>query len=206
MEGTFGKWAASAELFDLQQWDRQIVTWKQRGDIRYSLFAVKCTEGYLRHYRETCPSLSQMEQMLWNYADKVLELNECLYKEFVFREMPEMLPEEAQLALRLKTVQECREQGDARGALENVRMCLGIYPALENVIGTYAKLYRDEAQQQNLEAERERNELVLLVNSLKEMAKLQIQNREYQSAREILLQIQQCVPEDTEVKELLEQL
>lgn len=200
------KWAASAELFDLQQWDKQIAAWKQRGDIRYSLFAVKCTEGYLRHYRETCPSLSQMEQILWNYADKVLELNGCLYKEFVFREMPEMLPEEAQLALRLKTVQECREQGDARGALKNIRMCLGIYPALENVINAYAKMYRDEAQRRNQEAEREKDELALLVNSLKDMAKLQIQNRKYQSAREILFQVQQCMPEDTEVKELLEQL
>lgn len=199
-------WAATAELFDLQQWDRRIAAWKRQDDIRYNLFAVKCIEGYLRHYQEICPSLPQLEQMLWNYADNVLALYGVFYKEFVFRKIQEILPEEAQLALRLKALQKCREQGDERGALENIRKCLGVYPSLEGVVNAYAKMYRDEVQRRKQKAEKEQDEFISLVNSLKDMARLQIQNQAYRSAREILLQIQQCVPEDMEVKELLEQI
>lgn len=205
-KGLLETWAATAEAAVLQRWDRRIAAWKRQEDIRYSLFAVKCTEGYLRHYQEICHSLPQLEQILWKYADNVLQLYGFLYKEFVFQEIPEVLPEEAQLALRLKTLQKCREQEDERGALENIRKCLGVHPALEEVMGVYAKQYRDEVQRRNQEAEKEQNEFVRLVNTLKNTARLQLENKDYQSAREILLQIQQCVPEDIEVKALLEQI
>lgn len=199
-------WIMDADIFNLQQWDTRIKAWRQRPDIRYDLFVVKCMEGYLRHYQEICSSLQQMEQLLWKYADSVLALYRPYYKEFVFEQMPMVLPEEAQLALQLKALQQYREQGDDRRALESVRKCLGVYPALESVIDTYAKLYRDDVQRHNQEAMTEQTELLRLVSSLKAIARQRLDKKEYQEAREILLQVQQCVPEDSEVEELLERL
>lgn len=199
-------WIAAAELFDLQQWDRRMAFWKQTANIRYDLFAVKCMEGYLKYYREVCPSLPQMEQMLWQYADRVLTLYRPYYKEFVFEEMPEVLPEDAQLALRLKELQQYREKRDDRRALECMRKCLGIYPFLEGVIDAYAKLLRDEVSRRSREAQQEQTEFLQLVNSLKSTAKLRIERKNYYAAREILLQVQQCVPGDEEVKALLERI
>lgn len=199
-------WLVNADMANLQQWDKRIGNWKQHSDIRYDLFVVKCMEGYLRHYQEIFSSLQQMEQLLWKYADSVLTLYRFYYKEFVFEEMPMLLPEDAQLALQLKVLQHCREQGDDRGALKNVRKCLGIYSALENVVSAYAKMYRDEVQRRSREAEKEQLEFIRLVNSLKATAGLQLERKEYQAAKEILLQVQQCVPEDDEVRRMLEQI
>ena len=160
-------------------------------------------EGYLRHWQEMCSSLQQMEQVLWKYADSVLMLYRPLYKEYVFEEMSEVLPKEAQLALKLKKLQQHREQGDDRKAIECLRKCVGLYPVLEEFLEAYATMYRDTLQMQNQYLSAEKKEFIQLVNSLKSIAKQRLERKEYQEAREILLQIQQCVPEEKEVEELL---
>lgn len=196
-------WSVNAELSDLQQWDTRIAAWKQQSNIRYDLFVVKCMEGYLRHWQEMCSSLQQMEQVLWKYADSVLMLYRPLYKEYVFEEMSEVLPKEAHLALKLKKLQQHREQGDDRKAIECLRKCVGLYPVLEEFLEAYATMYRDTLQMQNQYLSAEKKEFIQLVNSLKSIAKQRLERKEYQEAREILLQIQQCVPEEKEVEELL---
>ncbi len=188
------------------QWDERIGKWKTQKNIRYDLFLVKCMEGYLHNSAQVCPSLQQMEAVLWRYADAVLDLYEPFYKEFVFKEAPEMLPEEAQLALKLKKVQWYRQQRDDLKALEAVRKCLGVCSAMGDAVDAYARTYRDEVQNQSQNTDEEQVELRYLIATLKKKAKQQIENGERQAAREILLQVQQCVPEDGEVKELLETL
>ena len=197
------EWSVNVELSDLQKWDRMIALWKRQPDIRYDLFAVKCLEGYLRHYQEAGISLLQVEELLWKYADNVLAFNRRLFQENVFLEIPEALPEEVQLALQLKELQHYREQGDDKGALSQLRKCLGICSLVEPTINEYARWYRDEVQQRSKEAEQEQTEFRQLVDSLKTAARLQIENKNFQDAKEILLQVQQCVPDDQEVRELL---
>ncbi len=213
-------WSHTADLEDFQKWDTLLATWRKQSNVRYDvfaakhpavyslrydLFAVKCLEGYLRHYQEVCPGLQQLEQMLWRYADTVLALYGSYYQEFVFEEMPEVLPEDARLALLLKELQGYREQGDDLKALECMRKCLGMYLAVENAVDAYAKMLRDEVQNRDRELSEAQVELRHLVATLKRTARLQLEKGETQAAREILLQVQQCAPEDEEVKELLEQ-
>ncbi len=198
------QWSQNAAAAELQQWDNRIARWKRQPDIRYDLFTVKCLEGYLCHFQELCSDLTQLEQLLWKYADSVLVLYRLYYKETVFGEIPEVQHEGAQLALNLKELQQYRESGDDRKALESMRKCLGVYPALEPVLGAYAKLYRDEVQKRTKEATEAQSELRYLVVALKKKAGQQIEQGEYQAAKEILLQVQQCAPDDGEVTELLE--
>lgn len=199
-------WLADTDIDRIQKWDARIGGWKKQPDIRYDLFAAKCMEEYLGHYREICTSLQQMEQLLWGYADSVLAFYRHCYKEIVFNEIPWMLPEEAQLALKLKELQQYREQRDDRKSLECLRKCLGVYPKLGAVIDEYAKLCRDEIDRRSRQAEAVQSEIALLVQSLKQAARLRIEAGDPRMAREILLQIEQCSPGDEEVKELLERI
>lgn len=199
-------WCRQSSPEVIRQWDKRVGKWKKQKDIRYDLFAVKCLESYLHNYKEVCPALSRMEPLLWRYANAVLDLYEPFYKEFVFDEVPEILPEEAQLALKLKEVQQNREEHDDLKSLEAVRKCLGVCQTMGDVVEAYAKMFRDEVQNRSQNTDEEQAELRYLIATLKRKAKQQIEREEYQAAREILLQVQQCAPEDEEVKELLEQL
>lgn len=150
--------------------------------------------------------MEKMEPMLWRYADNVLALHTPYYRDFVFRERMEILPDEAQLALNLKELQRYRSERNDLKALESARKCLGICPGVEDAVGAYAKMLRDDVQERNQEAGEAQAELCRLIATLKKAARMQINAGEYQAAKNILLQVQQCAPEDAEVRELLEQV
>lgn len=200
------KWIADTDISHIQRWDARIESWKRQTNIRYDLFSVKCMEGYLKYYQETCTSLQQMEQLLWKYADSLLALYRQCYKELVFEEIPWMFPDEAQLALALKELQKYRSQKNDKKVLECLRRCLGIYPKQGAVIEEYAKRCRDEINNRNKEMEAAQTELAQLVQSLKQAARLRIEAGDYYTAKEILLQVEQCAQGDEEVKELLEKI
>ena len=174
--------------------------------LRCDLFNIKCHEGLLNRYQEAGLSLPQMERVIWQYADNVLALYRPYFKEFVFDEAPEALPDEVQLALRLKEQQHCREEGNDLKVLESVRKCLGICAFLEEAVGAFAKMVRDEIQERDREADQVQGELRQVIASLKKAARAQIAGGAYQSAKEILLQVQLCAPEDDEVRELLRKI
>ncbi len=226
------RWCRTASLWEIRQWEERLAGWRQQEDatadvrreqsgvqeeasaaatrgkrmLHFDLFAVKCVEGYLRRHREVCPNMEKLEQMLWRYADSVLEMYIPYYREFVFQERREILPDEAQLALALKELQQYRSKRNDLKALESARRCLGICPAVEEAVDTYAKMLRDDVQKRDREASEAQAELRRLIATLKKAARIQIDAGENQAARDILLQIQQCAPEDAEVKELLERL
>lgn len=201
-------WCRQTSHDVIRQWEQRIEKWKTQNNIRYSLFEIKCTEQYLHRYQEVCPTLYQIEPMFWKYADAVLDMYRPFYQEFVFEEVPEVLPEEIQLALKLKKVQMYREQHDDLKALEAMRKCLGVCPAMEDAVGAYATMYRDEVksrtQSTTQNTDEAQVELRYLIATLKRKAKQMIEGEDYQGAREILLQVQQCSPGDAEVAELLQ--
>ena len=225
------RWCRTTNLWEIKQWEERLTGWRQQPDepdstpaaspreqpaaqgdadavprhLHFDLFAVKCVEGYLRRYREICPNLEKMEPMLWKYADSVLAFYTPYYKDFVFSQRREILPDEAQLALCLKELQQYREEGNDLKALESARKCLGICPAVEEAVDTYAKMLRDDVQKRNQEADEAQAELRRLIATLKKAARMQIGAGQYQAAKDILLQVQQCAPGDAEVQELLEQ-
>lgn len=221
------RWSRTANLWEIRQWEERLAAWRQQEDapdmqcvpgsasevpgrerrlLHFDLFAVKCVEGYLLRHRDVCPNLEKMEQMLWRYADSILALYTPYYKEFVFAERREILPEEAQLALALKELRQYRGEKNDLKALESARKCLGICPAVEEAVDTYAKMLRDDVQKRDREANEAQVELRRLIAALKKAAKMQLEAGQYQAAKDILLQVQQCAPEDAEVKALLERL
>lgn len=202
-------WSREAASEDFELWNERIAGWKTHSDIRYDFFTINYLEGSLRNYwavceeQNKCAELAEFEQILWQYADTVLAFNVPWLKKSLFEEMPEVLPDEVRLSLQLKELQQYREHGDELKCLETLRKCVGVYLPLELAIEEYAGMYREELQKREQEAEAAQKELKRLIGALKETAKLRIERNEYQAAKEILLQVQQCVPEDEEVKELL---
>ncbi|MGN0403043.1 MAG: glycosyltransferase [Acetatifactor sp.] len=208
---TMDKWCREAGTWEIRRWEERTALWKQQAEARRTLllldlFEVKCTEGLLYHYEEACPDLFGMEQTLWKYADRVLALYESVYEPFVFRELPEVLPPEAQLALRLKQVQSFRKDGNDLKMLEGVRSCLEVCDVLEEPIKAYAKLCRDVVQKRTGEAYEAQKELAQLAATLKNVARQQIDKGELQAARDILLQVKKYTPEDKEVEDLLSKI
>ena len=67
----------------------------------------------------------------------------------------------------------------------------------------YAKSLRDEVQRRSQEQDAARKEFDNLVAALKRAAAQQMEKGELAGAKEILLQVQSCAPEDEEVREML---
>ncbi|MGN0403041.1 MAG: glycosyltransferase [Acetatifactor sp.] len=178
-------------------------------DDRYeNVFRIKLVygEASLRCHIRRCAGLEETEKAFWLYADWILKTYRPYIREEIFTRLPEVLPEEAYFAVRLKNLQQYRESGNDLKALESMKLCLGICPGLQKETDSYAKMLRDEVQRRNCETESAQAELQDLIITLKNLARQQIECGNCQGAKEILLQIRQCAPGDEEVGELLEQL
>ncbi|MCM1027875.1 MAG: hypothetical protein NC432_15735 [Roseburia sp.] len=195
---------------ELRRWTERIRGWQaQKGtepatDIRYTYFETRCGEALLCRRSETVfLELEELEALLWAQGEHVLSYYRGLFREEVFREMPEALPEEAQLALKLQEIREYRRQGDDLHVIEGIRRSLSLYPALEKAMQLYGELYRERLAAEKEKREKEQAELDGLVRSLKGIAREQLKSGQQEAAREILLQILQCRPGDQEAEELL---
>lgn len=198
-------WCMTASLQELQRWESRISSWKRTEDIRYDLFSIKCKEGYLRLYRESAPGFEELEWLLWNYAEEVLAFYGPLYRDSAFDADYARLPEEVQLALRLRELRACREAKNDLQALAAARKCIGVSAILEEAVADYAGQLRDRIQQQDQEARDARTELGRLAESLKAAARKEMEGGRYEAAGEILTQVCKCAPEDREAADMLEE-
>lgn len=200
-------WLSEASLQEIRLFESRVSGWLPKEDDRLRLLRVKYLEVCLRDEKETFDAgLFKTESLLWRYADNVLKLYLPVYQEAAVRESPWLLQEEVQLALALKKLQDSRERGDVRESLAILRESISLYPALEVVMNEYAKRYRDEVSNQETLADKEKQELEELVVNLKMMARIRIDKGEQEEAKEILLQIKQCMPGDRDVEEMLGQI
>lgn len=199
------RWVFIAPFEEAEAWEKRCREWRCQNDIRYLLLKIRCKEIMIRQ-KGLKEDITALEERLENYAKEVLSYHQRFFKEEVFTECPEVLPDEARVSLHYLDVIEKRKTGDARSILQAVREMLEIYPVLEEATLYYAGMVKDEVQRKNNEAENAKLELKVLANSLKTMAKLQMAKKEYQAAKEIILQVKSCMPEDKEVQELLERI
>lgn len=196
-------WASPEEW---EKWNHRVQGWKRSEDIRFELFEIKYAGSSLANIKKKTDNLPELEERLWRYAGQVFDFYHPYYKEETLEEISIGLPDELQLALRLRELYVYRESGQERNALECMKTCLGIYPKLDKTMLVYAEMLRDELQRQNAEADAAKQELLQMAESLKTMAKAQISQGNMEAAKQILLQTSQYVPEDEEIKTLLEQM
>lgn len=191
---------------DWDKWNSRIQKWKSTEDIRYDLFDIKYMGSNLAKITKKTESLSELENQLWPYADMVYEFYQPYYREDVLQENSMGLPDELQLALELRRLRGYRKSGQERNALETMKKCLGIYPKLDKTMLVYAEMLRDEMKKQSVEVDEAKKELLQMASTLKKMAKKQITLGNVEAAKQILLQTQQYVPEDEEIRNILKDL
>lgn len=191
---------------DWDKWNSRIQKWKSTEDIRYDLFDIKYMGSNLAKITKKTESLSELENQLWPYADMVYEFYQPYYREDVLQENSMGLPDELQLALELRNLRGYRKSGQESKELETMKKCLGVYPKLDKTMLVYAKMLRDEMKKQSVEVDEAKKELLQMASTLKKMAKKQITLGNVEAAKQILLQTQQYVPEDEEIRNILKDL
>lgn len=196
-------WARETDEAGLRKWEKRITGWKRNPDVRYDFFFMLCAKEEMKRFRKTdAPQEAQrkrLEELLIRYSDCAMLYYERIYTEETFAEKAEILPEEAELAYRLKSWKTERERGNRVGVLRAVKDCIGICQELEAVMEEYADMLREEEAAEKAAEE----ELFRVAGSLKKTARMRLEQGDVQTAELILKQIAQCLPEDAETRELL---
>ena len=188
-----------------KKWNTRIKTWKRNNDIRYDIFKIKYDEVCLANYLTIAPKYEQLEEMIWMYTDDVLNFYRPCYRDEALQTVTLLLPDDMQLALFLDKLRSDRKDNNVRGTLEKIKQCLGVYPKLDRAITAYAKMLRDNIEKDMQERDQAIEQMQDMARSLKDIAKIKMTENDYAMATTILQQLLQYIPEDREVKEMLEQ-
>lgn len=199
------KWVYIAPYEEAEAWERRCEKWNCKDDLRYLLLKIRCKEIILRQ-KGLKENVEILENLLDEYVEEALSYYRIFYKEEIFTDRPEALPDEARLSLKYLHLKEEQKSMDAHRVIRALQEIVDTYPVLEEVMLHYVKMIRDEISKRDKEADAAKRELEVLVASLKTTAKLRMERGEYQVAKEILLQIQNCMPGDEEVGGLLEKI
>ena len=195
------KWFIVASPEEMWQWQHRLGVWKSAWDIRYELFDIKCMEMQLRDSGSALYNIAQIEEIFWKCADKILDTYQPYYSDSAFtdEEKVQLLPDEIQFALQLRTLRQAREQGSDREVLEALRALNDTYEPMNGVIAYYAKLYREEVHNRN-------DEMAQLAAGLKRNVRILIGAGKLDDAKAVITQLEQFIPGDEELQAFKDEL
>ena len=195
------KWFIVASPEEMRQWQHRLGVWKSAWDIRYELFDIKCMEMQLRDSSSALYNIAQIEEIFWKCADKILDTYQPYYSDSAFadEEKVQLLPDEIQFALQLRTLRQAREQGSDREVLEALRALNDTYEPMNGVIAYYAKLYREEVHNRN-------DEMAQLATGLKRNVRILINVGKLDDAKAVITQLEQFIPGDEELQAFKDEL
>ena len=142
-----------------------------------------------------------VENLLWGYVEAALAFAKAYFGEAVFAENGKALPQNLQFALWMQQAALCKNAGDRVGWSERVKQAAEIYPPMIPVIQA---MLREEMKKQNRSSVSQ--ELLQLAEQLKQQIKSLIAAGQKKEAGELVLALEQYVPQDAEVTELKELL
>ena len=193
------RWILEADFENLRVWKVRISNWKNKEDIRYQVFNIKHLEGYLRNSKPPFYGIQEVEQLFWQCSDAILDLYRPCYTDSAFTDTPELLPDEIQFALQLRTLRQAREQGSDREVLEALRALNDTYEPMNGVIAYYAKLYKEEVHNRN-------DEMAQLAAGLKRNVRILINAGKLDDAKAVITQLEQFIPGDEELQAFKDEL
>lgn len=159
-----------------------------------------------REEKGNAVSIESVVRELLAYAAENESLCRRLYREELFREMPELLPQGCRVSLLLLDMAGAAEENDFGRALSDIREALEIMPELSDAL----KCCTEWISEISTSRSRERNAARDEMGKLAEAVKLQVRNLAAQGmlseAAEALRQLMKLVPEDEEGKQLEKEL
>ena len=141
------------------------------------------------------------ENLLWKYVEATLAFAKAYFGEVAFANNGIVLPANIQFALWMQQAALCKNAGDRVGWSERVKQAAEIYPPMISVIQA---VLRKEANQQEISAIS--RELLQLAEQLKQQIRSLMTVGQTTEAQELVLALEQYVPQDVEVAELKEKL
>lgn len=141
-------------------------------------------------------------EFLKSYAENIRDLYFLFYQENIFQERQDILPKECQAALSILQWYQMIEVEKYTEAVEYLKE-LKKQTMLSNlIIRTCSEWIRIQIEKQT----KEHNEFFQLAKMIKRKATQFIIQKQYNNAKMVLLQLQEMLPDDQEVKELLKQV
>ncbi len=147
-------------------------------------------------------SLEGIVRELLAYAAENESLYRRLYREELFRETPDLLPQGCRVSLMLLDMEDAVGGGDFQRALSDLREALDVMPELSDALKCCTRWISEISVNRDKERDAARDEM----GKLAEAVKLQVRNMAAQGmlteAIETLHRLMELVPEDEEAKQL----
>ena len=197
------QWIQYGNEQDFAYKEEQVRKWKRTENIRYDFLFMKVKEGYLLHFKKKKEDFLSLEEKIFHFAHMEVDFYKNYYREEVFQECQEMLPQECRIAVKLLEVEEERLKGDDKQAVEKMKQLSNCYPPLNETMKWYIEKFSDFIKEKDKRTLEARSELLELIDALTWRAKLYFKEEKYIEAKTILEELVKHVPKNEEVQELL---
>lgn len=207
LKTSFDNWKVGVDYYCKQASEETILKREKlmlncckKKDIRFEYFYMKTAEVIAESCKDE--SYDKIKELLMDFVEKTLCFYQKFYKEEVFKDGMEMLPQSCRLAVKLHKLFELEVAEDIKEVLEYIKECLKVYPPMDSVIQSYSKLCVAEFEEQQKQREEAKNEMEKLAIQIKEKVRFFIDKGMYKEALDVVKQVKLLFPEDGELEEL----
>lgn len=217
------------ERLPLYQWSAQVRSWleteletgntKNEGDLVFEnmetvyhaivrgdnstpqiqYLELKYREGILR--KRFCAKQEDSLKTLADFSCRVLDFYGRIYRQDIIDECrTELLPPDAAFALSVQAALRCRQEGDLKAYMRHIAEAAKSYPVMADSCKVLLRI--EEEDNQNRITRAEQMEFIQLAEQMKYKVRLLIDNGNYETAKQILAQLQVLIPEDEELEKI----
>ncbi len=143
-------------------------------------------------------STESVVRELLSYATENEILYRRLYREELFREMPDLLPGECRVSLVLSDMEESVVEGDFERAISDIKEALEIAPELSEALRCCAEWVSEKSASRDRERVAARDEMGKLAESVKGQVRMLAAQGMLSEALGVLRQLRELLPGDEE--------
>lgn len=167
-------------------------------DLHMQFMTLKYQEGSIRTKWQTEENiLSCLEE----HSDKMLQFYSRIYREEVFREEEAaLLPPDGAFAVYMKLAVLSSRENKREKYMQYVGKAAKAYPAMKEVCKELLRKEKEDSR--NIITDAEQWEFIRLGEQMKYNVQVLLKNGNYETARQIILQLKNLLPEDAELEEL----
>lgn len=189
----------TVKFAQLKESSKKLELYLEKKHWKRMYFELAMKEAKLIQGPKDLANIEAYVELMNEYAEQSLDFYGRYYREDVFVNAPEVLPEEVQAAIKLMEFIELEKQ-DKRCALERLKEAVIVYPFFSEGIKAFISLYPQLENQRNKARKKELFDLKQQV--LAQTKELMEKNR-LEEASQILNQVKKMFPNDLEIMNLV---
>lgn len=196
-KGDLRDYISKVSLNDILITQNEMRAMKTRDDIRYEYLFVHVAQAKAL-FSVVEKDFEKKRQSLAEFAEKAEQFHRVYYQADIVDNCPELLPDYAQAALLIGKALPM-EAADPKAALDMLKTAVDVYPSFADAIKSYMRAFGEENRRRERAAKEE-------MRQLQEKIKAEVyrcmEQKQYETALEILAQLKQLKPNDLELAEL----